>query len=173
MIKIRKAIPISHLQAITKASQEKKLPLDGILSLVHQLALVMFVSAGVLEARKTDTCYHFFKNHEGDGNSAKESVPRHSRSKLRDKTSQGSRWYTLSSVLFCFGCNPLRYFSQTLFIYLFSLHKREKPKHEKRINIVFFAGLVQSREVIPSTHLGGVTGAIQETEEAINGILSS
>jgi len=27
--------------------------------------------------------------------------------------------------------------------------------------------------VIPSTHLGGVTGAIQETEQAINGILSS
>jgi hypothetical protein len=45
MIKIRKVIPISHLQAITKASQEKKLPLDGILSLVHwqQLSLVMFV----------------------------------------------------------------------------------------------------------------------------------
>ncbi|KAL3578109.1 hypothetical protein D5086_019613 [Populus alba] len=32
------------------------------------------------------------RNYEGDGNSAKESVPRHSRSKLRDKTSQGSRW---------------------------------------------------------------------------------
>ncbi|KAJ6981629.1 peptidyl-prolyl cis-trans isomerase CYP63-like [Populus alba x Populus x berolinensis] len=47
------------------------------------------------------------------------------------------------------------------------------PKTRSLNSILIRKGLVQSREVIPSTHLGGVTGAIQETGQAINGILSS